>query len=62
MLERPLLQAADGAEGICIRYTMPGFPDKFMPFMNQPAGSFLSSASGVNHVFVCANRSKLRER
>ena len=24
--------------GICIGCTMPGFPDKFMPFMNQPPG------------------------
>jgi len=23
----------------------PGFPDKFMPFMNQPPGSLLSSAA-----------------
>ena len=30
--------------GICIGCTMPGFPDKFMPFMNQPPGSLLSSA------------------
>ena len=29
--------------GICIGCTMPGFPDKFMPFMNQPPGSFLSA-------------------
>ena len=29
--------------GICIGCTMPGFPDKFMPFMNQPPGSHLSS-------------------
>jgi hydrogenase small subunit len=29
--------------GICIGCTMPGFPDKFMPFMNQPPGSMLSS-------------------
>jgi hydrogenase small subunit len=29
--------------GICIGCTMPGFPDKFMPFMDQPPGSFLSS-------------------
>jgi hydrogenase small subunit len=28
---------------ICIGCTMPGFPDKFMPFMNQPPGSLLSS-------------------
>jgi hypothetical protein len=31
--------------GICIGCTMPGFPDKFMPFMNQPPGSPLSSAA-----------------
>src|SRR4051794_30897742 len=29
--------------GICIGCTMPGFPDKFMPFMNQPPGSHLST-------------------
>jgi len=29
--------------GICIGCTMPGFPDKFMPFMSQPPGSLLSS-------------------
>lgn len=29
--------------GICIGCTVPGFPDKFMPFMNQPPGSLLSS-------------------
>ncbi|HVB54928.1 MAG TPA: hypothetical protein VNE63_00650 [Candidatus Acidoferrales bacterium] len=29
--------------GICIGCTMPGFPDKFMPLMNQPPGSLLSS-------------------
>jgi hydrogenase small subunit len=29
--------------GICIGCTMPGFPDKFMPFMNQPPGSLLSA-------------------
>ena len=28
--------------GICIGCTMPGFPDKFMPFMDQPPGSTLS--------------------
>ena len=31
--------------GICIGCTMPGFPDKFMPFMNQPPGSMLSAAA-----------------
>jgi hydrogenase small subunit len=29
--------------GICIGCTMPGFPDKFMPFMDQPPGSMLSA-------------------
>ena len=33
--------------GICIGCTMPGFPDKFMPFMDQPPGAILSTtASG----------------
>ena len=31
--------------GICIGCTMPGFPDKFMPFMNQPPGGKLSTAA-----------------
>ena len=30
--------------GICIGCTMPGFPDKFMPFMDAPPGGGLSSA------------------
>jgi hydrogenase small subunit len=30
--------------GICIGCTMPGFPDKFMPFMDEPPGSKLSTA------------------
>jgi hydrogenase small subunit len=29
--------------GICIACTMPGFPDKFMPFMDEPPGSKLST-------------------
>lgn len=29
--------------GICIACTMPGFPDKFMPFMDIPVGANLSS-------------------
>jgi hydrogenase small subunit len=34
--------------GICIGCTMPGFPDKFMPFMDEPPGSKVSAAaSGV---------------
>jgi hydrogenase small subunit len=29
--------------GICIGCTMPGFPDKFMPFMDEPSGAALSA-------------------
>jgi hydrogenase small subunit len=29
--------------GICIGCTMPGFPDKFMPFMDEPPGATMSS-------------------
>ncbi|MDB5355412.1 MAG: Periplasmic [NiFeSe] hydrogenase small subunit [Phycisphaerales bacterium] len=31
--------------GICIACTMPGFPDKFMPFMDEPPGGSVSSAA-----------------
>ena len=31
--------------GICIGCTMPGFPDKFMPFMDEPPGASLSTKS-----------------
>jgi hydrogenase small subunit len=31
--------------GICIGCTMPGFPDKFMPFMDEPPGAKMSSAA-----------------
>ena len=31
--------------GICIGCTMPGFPDKFMPFMDEPPGAKVSSNS-----------------
>ena len=34
--------------GICIGCTMPGFPDKFMPFMDEPPGAkFSTTASGL---------------
>ncbi|WP_018637290.1 NADH-quinone oxidoreductase subunit B family protein [Parafrankia elaeagni] len=34
--------------GICIACTMPGFPDRFMPFMDEPPGAHVSTlASGV---------------
>jgi len=35
--------------GICIACTMPGFPDKFMPFMDQPPGATLSSLIVVSY-------------
>jgi hydrogenase small subunit len=31
--------------GVCIGCTMPGFPDKFMPFMDEPPGARLSSSA-----------------
>ena len=31
--------------GICIGCTMPGFPDKFMPFMDEPPGGKISTAA-----------------
>ena len=31
--------------GICIGCTMPGFPDKFMPFMDEPPGATFSSVA-----------------
>ncbi|MET9344545.1 hydrogenase expression protein HypE [Nonomuraea sp. NPDC003804] len=31
--------------GICIACTMPGFPDKFMPFMDEPPGAKISSTA-----------------
>ncbi|MDB5292460.1 MAG: Periplasmic [NiFeSe] hydrogenase small subunit, partial [Phycisphaerales bacterium] len=34
--------------GICIACTMPGFPDKFMPFMDEPPGAKISTTvSGI---------------
>jgi hydrogenase small subunit len=33
--------------GICIGCTMPGFPDKFMPFLNEPPGARLSTTAVV---------------
>ncbi|MBN6051669.1 hydrogenase expression protein HypE [Nonomuraea sp. RK-328] len=39
--------------GICIGCTMPGFPDKFMPFMDQPPGSSVSAGTaGVYGVMI----------
>ncbi|HKE18278.1 MAG TPA: hypothetical protein VKB80_25545 [Kofleriaceae bacterium] len=33
------------AGGVCIGCTMPGFPDKFMPFLDEPPGAKLSTAA-----------------
>jgi hydrogenase small subunit len=33
--------------GICIGCTMPGFPDKFMPFMDEPPGAHVSTGSSA---------------
>src|ERR1051326_4418688 len=35
--------------GICIACTMPGFPDKFMPFMDEPPGGTFSSTLIVQY-------------
>ena len=44
--------------GICIACTMPGFPDKFMPFMDEPPGSKVSAAaSGAYGGMIRALRS-----
>jgi hydrogenase large subunit len=44
--------------GICIGCTMPGFPDKFMPFMDEPPGGKISSAaSGIYGRAITALRS-----
>ena len=35
--------------GVCIGCTMPGFPDKFMPFMDEPPGAKLSTTAVVTY-------------
>jgi hydrogenase small subunit len=35
--------------GICIGCTMPGFPDKFMPFMEEPPGAKMSTAAVLTY-------------
>jgi hydrogenase small subunit len=43
--------------GICIGCTMPGFPDKFMPFMDEPPGASVSTMfSGAYGGFIRAMR------
>ena len=36
--------------GICIACTMPGFPDKFMPFMDEPPGAGSPAGNGYGGV------------
>jgi hydrogenase small subunit len=44
--------------GICIGCTMPGFPDKFMPFMDEPPGARISAfASNIYGGAIRALRS-----
>jgi hydrogenase small subunit len=44
--------------GICIACTMPGFPDRFMPFMDEPPGAKVSSTvSGLYGVVIRRLRS-----
>src|ERR1700680_2855807 len=44
--------------GICIGCTMPGFPDKFMPFMDPPPGAAVSSSvSGLYGLVIRSLRS-----
>ena len=45
--------------GICIGCTMPGFPDKFMPFMDEPPGAVLSSGMVKPYGFVIRNLRKI---
>jgi len=44
--------------GICIGCTMPGFPDKFMPFMDEPPGGKFSSAAVGTYGLVIRNLRK----
>ena len=48
--------------GICIGCTMPGFPDKFMPFMDEPPGARVSAGTiGVYGRAIRALRSFTNE-
>ncbi len=35
--------------GVCIGCTMPGFPDKFMPFLEEPPGAKMSTAAVLTY-------------
>jgi hydrogenase small subunit len=47
--------------GICIGCTMPGFPDKFMPFMDEPPGSKASTSVIGVYGAVVRNLRKLTQ-
>ncbi len=48
--------------GICIGCTMPGFPDKFMPFMDPPPGSMVSSNLSRTYGSVIKALRKITQR
>ncbi len=45
--------------GICIACTMPGFPDKFMPFMDEPPGSKFSTTASATYGGLIRNLRKI---
>ncbi len=45
--------------GICIGCTMPGFPDKFMPFMDEPPGGRISSTLVTPYGVLIRNLRKI---
>jgi hydrogenase small subunit len=48
--------------GICIGCTMPGFPDKFMPFMDEPPGANVSALASGAYGSVIRRLRKITER
>ncbi|HSO93587.1 MAG TPA: hydrogenase expression protein HypE [Candidatus Dormibacteraeota bacterium] len=48
--------------GICIGCTMPGFPDKFMPFMDEPPGARGSSAASAAYGGVVRSMRSITNR
>ena len=48
--------------GICIGCTMPGFPDKFMPFMDEPPGGVVSSSLVRPYGVLIRNLRKITNR
>ncbi len=47
--------------GICIGCTMPGFPDKFMPFMAEPPGAKLSTTLALGYGTAIRNLRKFTQ-